>query len=217
MGDGPFKRLAAASVTIVGAGAVGGYVLEAIARAGVSNITVIDHDIISKSNLNRQLLATYETVGLKKVDAAKNRIAKINPLAKVTALDLFVGKDTVPEILKIKADLIIDAIDSLNPKFELLKAALSGNFPIISSMGAALRTDPSKVRFGMLKDTRNCPLAKMLRKRFAKYKIKPLIPCVYSDEVIDKDDMAIAAPDDEPRPAGSGRMRNTLGSLPTVI
>jgi len=216
LGDVPFKRLTASSVTVVGVGAVGGYALEAIARSGVMDITVIDHDIISQSNINRQLLASHKTVGQKKVDAAKEHVFTINPNAKVTALDMFVGKDTIPEILKIKSDLIIDAIDSLNPKFELLKAALFGGFPIISSMGAAMRTDPTKVKFGMLKDTRNCPLAKMLRKRFAKYKIRPAIPCVYSEEVIDKDNMPLAAPDDEPRPAGSGRMRNTLGSLPTV-
>ena len=217
LGDVPFKRLTSSSVTVVGIGAVGGYALEAIARAGVMNITVIDHDIISQSNINRQLLASHETIGQKKVVAAKNRIAEINPHAKVTALDMFVGRDTVPEILKIKTDLIIDAIDSLNPKFELLKATLTSDLPIISSMGAAMRTDPTKVKFGMLKDTRNCPLAKMLRKRFAKYKIKPAIPCVYSDEVIDKDNMPLSAPDGtEPPQTSAGRIRNAMGSLPTV-
>ena len=89
------------------------------------------------------------------------------------------------------------------------------DYPIISSMGAALRRDPFKIKFGLLKDTKNCPLAKMLRKRFAKFKIKPALPCIYSDEVLDKDDMAILEPSENTQLA-SGRVRNIMGSMPTI-
>ncbi|OPZ78550.1 MAG: tRNA threonylcarbamoyladenosine dehydratase [Alphaproteobacteria bacterium ADurb.Bin438] len=215
LGDEKFFKLMNSSVTIIGLGAVGGYVTEALSRSGIMKLNIIDHDVVSESNINRQIFALHSTVGIKKTEVALSRIKDINPYAEVNAYDLFINKDTVHKVFETKPDIVIDAIDSLNPKFEVLKMAYDLDYPIISSMGAALKQDGFKVKQAYLKDTKNCPLAKMLRKRFAKFKIKPKIPCIYSDEVLDKENMAIIEPETNDQLA-SGRVRNIMGSLPTI-
>jgi tRNA threonylcarbamoyladenosine dehydratase len=216
LGEEVFNQLRGKSVTIVGLGAVGGHAMEGLARAGINNITLVDFDIIQPSNINRQILALENTVGRSKAEVARERVLAINPDCNVTALKLFAGEESMEEILGTPPDLLIDAIDSLNPKTQLLAYAYKHNIPTISSMGAALRTDPSKIETGDLFSSRSCPLAKHLRKRLRRQEVGKGITCVYSTEPVD---FEYQKPTEEPADtpyAKRGRTRNILGSLPTI-
>jgi tRNA A37 threonylcarbamoyladenosine dehydratase len=217
LGEEKFKKLQAASVTVVGLGAVGGYVVEALARAGVLRLRLVDFDTVQPSNINRQILALESTIGRPKVEVAMRRILDINSSCDVEALQIFVDNETMDQVLDPEPHLLIDAIDSLNPKVQLLTAAYLRRIPILSSMGAALRTDPAQIQFGDLFATRKCPLARRLRKRLRQNGIEQGIECVYSTEDVDFTyrppvrDNATANPF-----VDRGRARNTLGSLPTL-
>ena len=216
LGEERFTRLQAAFVTVVGLGAVGGHVVEALARAGVGHLRLVDFDTVQPSNLNRQILALSSTLGLPKAEVARKRVLAINPGCQVEALQLFADDLTAGPILTPEPDLLIDAIDSLNPKAQLLAAAYGRNVPIISSMGAALRTDPELIRSADLFDSRKCPLAKRLRKKLKKNGIGRGIRCVYSVEDVDFD---YREPEEEAEAspyADRGRKRRVLGSLPTL-
>jgi tRNA A37 threonylcarbamoyladenosine dehydratase len=205
-------------VTVVGLGAVGGYVVEGLVRAGVCHLRVVDFDTVQPSNLNRQLLALETTLGRPKAEVARERVLAINSDCRIEALQLFAGDDTLSRILEPEPDLLIDAIDSLNPKTQLLHEAYLRGIPTISSMGAALRTDPTLIRSGDLFTSSNCPLAKHLRKRLRRREVGEGIACVYSIEKIDFD---YQLPEEERKTgetphADRGRQRNVLGSLPTI-
>ncbi len=218
LGEERFAILQSRSVTIVGLGAVGGYVVEGLVRAGIRNLRIVDYDIIQPSNLNRQILALESTMGRNKAEVAKERILAINSDCRVQALPIFAGEETLDQILEPRPDLLVDAIDSLNPKTQLLHGAYSSKIPVISSMGAALRTDPTMIRSGDLFSTSNCPLARHLRKRLRRRGVGEGISCVYSMEKID---FEYQLPDedgacDTSPYADRGRKRNVLGSLPTI-
>jgi len=202
----------------VGLGAVGGYVVEGLARAGVGGLRLIDYDTIQPTNINRQILALESTLGQPKASAALARVQQINPDCLVEALPAFVGEETIGTLLEPAPDLLIDAIDSLNPKVQLLAGAYERRIPTLSSMGAALRTDPTKIRLADIFDTDNCPLARFVRKRLRRQGIGRGIRCVYSCERVDFD---YSQPNEELKIgdtpyAERGRARNVLGSLPTV-
>jgi tRNA A37 threonylcarbamoyladenosine dehydratase len=205
------------SITIVGVGAVGGYALEGLARAGIGRIRLVDFDSIGISNINRQLHALESTLGILKVDAAKKRVLDINPHCQVEALPLFADPETIGEILTPAPDLLIDAIDSLSSKIELLAAAYRLNIPVVSSMGAALRTDPTQIFVDDLLKTKKCPLARRLRKKLRQNGVGKGITCVYSTEEVDFD---YGEPEGfdagDPSPHKRGRPRRQLGSLPTL-
>jgi tRNA A37 threonylcarbamoyladenosine dehydratase len=218
LGDERFQLLQSKMVTVVGLGAVGGYVVEGLVRAGISHLRVVDFDTVQPSNLNRQLFALETTLGRPKAEVAGERVLAINSDCRIEALQLFAGEDTLSQILDPEPDLLIDAIDSLNPKTQLLHEAYRRGIPIISSMGAALRTDPTLIRSGDLFSTSNCPLARHLRKRLRKREVGEGISCVYSIEKIDFD---YRLPEEESKTgetpyADRGRQRNVLGSLPTI-
>ena len=212
LGEKGLKRLKKAHVLVVGCGAVGGYAIEALARSGVGQLTVVDFDVISKSNINRQILALDSTVGKKKTEAALRRIMDINPDCHVQALDMMVGADTVQQIVDLKPDFVIDAIDSLNSKVALIEALQKEGISFISSMGAALRTNPADIQITTCKKTINCPLAFFIRKRLRHRGVDLNFPVVYSKELTHVDCFAKA---DEPNQKG-GRVRHQLGSLPTI-
>lgn len=218
LGKERFALLQSRTVTVVGLGAVGGYVIEGLVRAGIMHLRIVDYDIIQPSNINRQLLALETTLGRAKAEVAKERLLAINSRCRVEALQLFAGEDTLEQILTPRPDLLIDAIDSLNPKTQLLHGAYLSGIPTISSMGAALRTDPALIRSGDLFSTHNCPLARHLRKRLRRRGVGEGIACVYSIEKIDFDYQTPEENDDiDPSPyADRGRKRNVLGSLPTI-
>ncbi len=217
LGEERFQILQHSFITIVGIGAVGGHVAEGLARAGIGRLRLVDFDTIQPSNINRQIMALETTLGLPKVEVARERIAAINPRCRVEALQLFAGDDTLEQILTPAPDILIDAIDSMNPKVQLLTAAHTRRIPIISSMGAALRSDPTQIRIADLMDTRNCPLAKRLRQRIRRAGIERGISCVFSTEAVTWHyDEPEEQPDTDAPFGDRGRQRRSLGSLPTL-
>jgi tRNA threonylcarbamoyladenosine dehydratase len=219
LGEEGLYRLQRAHVTVVGLGAVGGHVAEALARAGVGHLRLVDFDMIQPTNINRQILALESTVGRAKAAVAEERVLGINPDCRVEGLQLFVAEESLDQLFDPIPDLVIDAIDSLNPKVQLLVGAHARGIPVMSSMGAALRTDPTKVAFGDLFDSSQCPLAKRMRKRLRQQGVGRGISCVYSTEQIDylypEAEREEMGPGKNPY-ADRGRPRRVLGSLPTI-
>jgi len=215
LGKEKLKKIHDGSVTVIGLGAVGSYCVEALARAGVGSLRLIDFDKIKTSNLNRHLLALKSTIGRSKAELARERVLAINPACKVEAIEAFAAEETIDKLLDNRPDIVIDAIDSLNPKFQVLKACLDKKIPVVSSMGAATRTDPLAIRIADLKDTSYCPLAKRLRIKFKRGKIGRGVTCVYSSET---KDLSAIDPDDATgeQDYDRGRKRQKLGSLPTI-
>ncbi len=218
VGSDGLATLQRSFVVVVGLGAVGSYAVEALARAGIGRLRLIDHDNVSPSNINRQLFALWNTVGRSKSEVAAERVRQINPNCRVEALETFVHRETLAEVLDGEPDFVVDAIDSLNPKVELLHELSVRNQSAISSMGAALRTDPTRIRVGRLDEITHCPLAAMIRKKLRKRGVVPSLPCVYSTEPVEEfRQTALLAPEhteqDELR---RGRKRVSLGSLPTL-
>jgi len=214
IGKGRLKRLHQSHVAVIGLGAVGSFCVEALARSGVGHLTVVDCDKVEETNLNRQLFALHSTIGKKKTDAARERIVDIYPHCKVRALELFAHADTISTILEDKPDLIIDAIDSLNPKVNILAEISRSGIPVISSMGAATRTDLGLIRFGDLFSARGCSLARSVRQRLRRLGITEGIDCVYSTEISNKD--ALGEIGEGQMGVDQGRKRRPMGSLPTV-
>lgn len=215
LGEAGLNKLHNATVMIIGLGAVGGYALEALARSGVGHLILVDFDVFDLTNINRQILATTSTVGRKKIDVAKERVLDINPACEVETRDLFVNAETLPQLLEEKVDFVVDAIDALNPKCCLIEALHNTQIPFITSMGAALKSDPSCIHYGKLSGTKNCGLSKFIRKRLKKRGVDIAnIYCVSSDEQVDLPETAIVCSESEDNP--NGRKRNTLGSLPTI-
>lgn len=217
LGEKKFDVLQQAMVTIVGLGAVGGYAAEGLARAGIGQLRLVDFDTIQPSNINRQILALESSIGQAKVVVAKERINLINPECQVEALQLFAADETLNNILSPKPDILIDAIDSLNPKIQLLAYAHKQKITTFSSMGAALRTDPSKIKAGDIMTSNHCPLAKHVRNRLRRQGIEGGIQCVYSTERVE---FTYQGPEKTVQAASPyedrGRKRNVLGSLPTI-
>ena len=173
LGEDSSKKLAASSVALFGLGGVGGGALEALARAGIGEFHLIDADVFSDSNLNRQLLATRNTLGMKKVDAAKDRVLSINPDAKVYTYPIFFGPDS--EGIDFSCfDFVIDAIDSVSGKLEIIKRCSELGIPMVSCMGCGNRLDPSKLHITDLFKTEYDPLAKAIRKKCREFGIKHL-------------------------------------------
>lgn len=215
LGETGIQKLHNSTVMIVGLGAVGGYALEALSRAGVGRFILVDFDVFDETNINRQILALSSTVGKKKIEVAKKRVLDINPNCEVILKDLFVNSDTLDDLLSEKVNFVVDAIDALNPKCCLIQALYEKGIPFVSSMGAALKSDPSFIKLGALSKTKNCGLAKFIRKRLKKRGLDiNKILCVSSEEQVDLPETAIICNED--KTPESGRVRNTLGSLPTI-
>ncbi len=172
-----------AHVLIAGIGGVGGFVAEALARAGVGSLTLLDHDRVGGSNKNRQIVALDSTIGLKKIEVMKERILDINPECQLTLSDQFIRPDDMEKILLPSYDFVVDAIDSLNCKVALVSTALNKGIPIVSSMGAGRRTDPSKIVIADISKTHGCGLARNMRQRLKKRGIKKGLLTVFSTEV----------------------------------
>jgi len=200
-------------VTIVGIGAVGSYALEAITRAGVGNIRIVDYDKVNLSNVNRQLIALESTVGLSKVIAAKNRVQDINPSCKVETYETFVHHENLAEILDNKPDMVIDAIDSVSAKVALITTAHYMGLDIITSMGAAMKKDPAQIVTGDIFESTACHLARIIRKRLRRNGIAKNVMSVYSKEVVK---YKFTASDEVVNDLDRGRNRRIMGSLPTI-
>lgn len=187
LGDEAMRRISDAKVIIFGMGGVGSWVAESLIRTGVVSLTIVDSDRIAESNVNRQMPATSATVGQIKIEAAKKRLLEINPDADIKALSIFYDEDTAPSIDLGGYDYIVDAIDSLKDKALLIINATRSGRKFYSSMGAALKMDPSRVKTSEFWKVKGCPLARSLRQIFKKDGCYPerKFFCVYSDELLD--------------------------------
>jgi len=181
LGEEALSRLEGARVAVFGLGGVGGYTVEALARAGIGQLDLIDSDTVSLSNRNRQLLATRSTLGLPKVEAAKRRVLDINEEAQVTTWELFYNADTADRIDLSAYDYIVDAIDTVTAKLLLIQRAHDAGTPIISCMGTGNKLDPTAFQVADISKTAMCPLARVMRKELGKRGIKHL-KVVYSQE-----------------------------------
>lgn len=177
-GDNVVQKLQNSTVMVVGCGAVGSFAIEALVRTGVGHIVVVDFDVVEESNINRQLFALSSTLGISKVDVARQRILDINPDARVDAFNLFFDADTQ---LPVRPDFIIDAIDSVESKVALYKWAFEQGVPFISSMGAASKLNPVQIKVSRISKTCVCPLAARIRRLIRDEKL-PDFPVVFSTE-----------------------------------
>lgn len=204
LGDEGVEKLRSTFVVLAGVGAVGGYVLEGLVRAGIGKIRVVDHDVFNESNLNRQILATHETIGKSKVQSAVERARSINPDIEIETIDAMVSSETVDSILVGNPDILMDAIDTVEHKCVLLRKASEMGIVTFSSMGAALHLDTSAIKVATLKKTKVCPLASSVRSKLRDIDTSAII-CVYSEEP------PIVKPSQRDENG-----KSILGSLPTV-
>ena len=181
LGEKAMERLYNARVAVFGVGGVGGYVVEALARCGVGQLDLCDSDTVSVSNINRQILATHSTVGMLKVEAARKRIADINPACIVRTYPFFYLPDTADRFDFTEYDYIVDAIDTVTGKLQLAERAVAAGTPIICSMGTGNKLDPAAFEVADISKTSMCPLARIMRKELKKRGINHL-KVVYSQE-----------------------------------
>ncbi len=199
LGDEKLKKLQDATIMIIGCGAVGSYAIEALARAGIGHLKLVDFDTVSISNINRQLFALNSTLGLKKIEVAKSRIFDISSNIKVDTFDLFLDSSNAKDIIS-NIDFVIDAIDSKYSKIAIYSVCQEKGIPFISSMGAALRTDAFKIKIDKMSKTNVCPLAANMRSLCKKNNIDMNFPVAFSSEQ-----------------ASTGRSENRqMGSLSTI-
>ena len=187
-------KLQSANIIVFGLGGVGSYVVEGLVRAGVQNICIVDKDVVDITNINRQLIATNQTVGKDKVDAEEERILQINPHAKVIKIKEFVNDSNIQKIMEAYShtDYVVDAIDTVTSKLEIIKYCSYNNINVISSMGTGNKLDASKFEITDIFKTSVCPLAKVMRKELKKLNINSL-PVLYSKEEPIKTDVKVPA------------------------
>ncbi len=205
LGKEAMDKLWRARVAVFGLGGVGGYVAEALARSGIGALDLIDHDTISPTNLNRQILATQETIGRDKAAVAAERVAAINPQIRVNARKVMYLPETADSFDFSQYSYVVDAIDTVTGKLTLVQAAKAAGVPIISSMGTGNKLDPTAFRVGDISETSVCPLARIMRKECRKRGIDRL-KVVYSLE----DPINPQLPPDDPAWAELPEGRNAL-------
>lgn len=177
------ERLKSSNVLVVGVGGVGAYAAEMLARACVGRMTIVDADTVSESNCNRQLVALHSTIGLAKADVLAVRLKDINPELNLTVIKEFLLGENIDKLLDSQVfDYVVDAIDTLTPKVELISGALSRKYPLVSSQGAGSKLDPTLIEVKDISKTHHCPLAHMLRKRLHKIGIRKGFKAVFSAE-----------------------------------
>lgn len=181
IGEDNVKRLGGKHVAVFGVGGVGGYVCEALARSGVGRLTIVDRDVVSRSNINRQIIALNSTVGMPKVNVMKNRIMDINPDAIVDAREVFFLPDTADQFDFGTYDYVVDCVDTVTAKIAIIEAAKKAGVPVISCMGAGNKLDPAGFKVADIAKTSVCPLAKVMRHELKKRNISD-VKCVFSTE-----------------------------------
>lgn len=205
LGKEGMERLRKSTVAVFGLGGVGGYVAEALARSGVGKLELVDHDVFSITNLNRQILATRDVVGQDKVLVAARRIAAIDPEIQVNPRKNFYTPETAHLFDFSQYDYVVDAIDTVTGKLQLIQAAQAAGTPIISSMGTGNKLDPTAFRVADIYETSGCPLARIMRKECRKRGI-PHLKVVYSPE----EPISCTLPPDDPAWAELPQGRNSL-------
>ncbi|MEJ5994044.1 tRNA threonylcarbamoyladenosine dehydratase [Pedobacter sp. Du54] len=186
LGDEGIERLQSKHVVVVGLGGVGSFAAEFICRSGIGEITIVDGDVVDPSNRNRQLPALATNHGVSKAEIMKERLLAINPALKLQVVNSFLTPEMCRELLLSPFDYIMDCIDSVMPKITLLSTALEKNIPIVSSMGAGGKMDPTQLRITRLPDTYQCVFASYIRKRLRKLPNLSKVKAVFSTEEMDK-------------------------------
>ena len=212
LGADSMKKLNNARVAVFGLGGVGGYVVEALARSGIGALELIDHDTISPTNLNRQILATHSTVGMDKAEVAKARVLDINPKAEVVARKTFFGPDTKEEFDFSRYSYVVDAIDTVTGKLALVTASKAAGVPIISCMGTGNKLDPTKFQIADITKTSVCPLARIMRKECAKRGIKHLKVLFSTEDPVP----SVQAATTEELPQGRRSLPGSVAFVPSV-
>lgn len=211
LGPETVARLGALRVLVVGVGGVGGYAAEMLARTGVRHLTLVDADDVAVSNLNRQIIATRDALGLPKVELLAHRFRDINPDIDVRPLQMYVDTENIGSLLDEGYDYVIDAIDTVAPKLALIRRCLENDIPVISSMGAGGRVDPTKVVYCDIRDTRDDGLARVVRQRLRKAGVNKPLTVVASREVPRRYSLI---PIDDPNKKSSF---GTIASIPAIF
>lgn len=185
LGEEKLERLQQAHVLVVGLGGVGAYAAEMLVRAGIGRMTIADADVVSLSNINRQLVALHSTIGRLKADILAERLRDIAPDLQLTVVAKYIHDEETNTLLDAAPyDYVVDAIDTLSPKLALIKGTLDRGYAVVSSMGAGAKTDPTQMEIADIAKTHHCPLAHMLRKRLHKIGIRSGFQAVFSPEPI---------------------------------
>ena len=174
-------------ILVIGVGGVGSYAVEFLARAGIGKLTIVDGDTVDLTNTNRQLPALHSTVGLPKTEVMAARLKDINPDLELTIIQSFITPETVENLIDKKYDFVFDCIDSIQPKQYVIVTCKQKEVPIVSSMGAGGRVDPSKVKIADISETYNCPFAQQIRKGLRRKGVRKGVTAVFSSELVDKD------------------------------
>lgn len=213
LGEDSMRRLAEKHVCVVGLGGVGAYAAEMICRTGIGELTIIDGDTVSPSNINRQLPALHSTVGQSKADVLAARFKDIAPDLKLHVIDHYMTADDITALFDAnRFDFVVDAIDTLAPKIALIGRAYSDRIPVISAMGAGGKTDPSQITITDISKTYQCALSKVVRKRLKEKGIVKGVPVVFSPEIVKKESVILTE--------GELNKRSTVGTvayLPAVF
>ena len=220
VGDGAMEAFSTARIILFGTGGVGSWCAEGLVRAGITHLTLVDSDRVSPSNVNRQRMALPRTVGQVKVEALREQLLEINPAAQIDAVQAIYSEETADRFDLDSYDYVIDAIDSLKDKSALLLRASASRATLFSSMGAALKIDPTKVRVAEFWDVRGCPLAAAIRKKYRQRNTLPAkkFLCVYDDEVLPNRGGASAPAEDMASGSTSkARINGTLAPITAIF
>ena len=183
LGEENMAKLRGANVLVVGVGGVGAYAAEMIVRVGVSRMTIADSDTVAASNINRQLIALQSTIGRDKVELLAERLRDINPDLELRTANAYIKDEMTDTLLDSERfDYVVDAIDTLSPKLALIKGCIDRGYPVVSSMGAGAKLDPTRLEISDISKTHHCPLAHMLRKRLHKIGVRSGFKAVFSAE-----------------------------------
>lgn len=212
LGEAAMNKLKNARVAVFGLGGVGGYVVEALARSGIGALELVDHDTVSTTNINRQVLALHSTIGMDKAEAARLRVLDIDPSIQVTAKKAFFRQETANEFDFSGYDYVVDAIDTVTGKLALVQTAKANNVPIISCMGTGNKLDPTKFQIADISKTSVCPLARIMRKECAKRGIKHLKVLFSTEDPISSDLNAT----NEELPEGRRALPGSVSFVPSV-
>lgn len=206
IGEQDLQRLQESHVLVVGLGGVGGYVAEMLARAGIGTLSLVDADVVQPSNINRQLIATATTIGVKKTTLFEQRLKEINPDIKLYIHPIFIKDEVTEELLSLAHyDFVVDAIDTLSPKVNLIKSLVNRKIPFVSAMGAGAKEDPRSLRVARMEKVNNCTLARFIRKRLRKMQVPLKFTVVYSEE-LPKEEAVITV-------EGEANKKSTAGTI----
>jgi tRNA A37 threonylcarbamoyladenosine dehydratase len=187
VGSEGLEALKKTHILVIGVGGVGSYAVEFLARAGIGKLTIVDGDTVDLTNTNRQLPALHSTVGLPKTEVMAARLKDINPELELTILQSFISPETVDSLIDQRYDFVFDCIDSIQPKQYIIVTCKQKDVPIVSSMGAGGRVDPSKVKIADISETYNCPFAQQIRKGLRRKGVRRGVTAVFSSELVDKE------------------------------